>query len=248
MEGFKEQQVEGYSKTKSKPQTEYTPGKVAESLSDIADRETADAELYADLQGLDDSEDKDSTKVAEKEESKEIFDEKVDELILKYKSNIEEVAERRGVDKNTMAAIIYKEQTSLDLRDRFDYFGAYYLNSDTSIGLGQIKVSTGVSLIWWWYIMKPTAGEIRVCGSVEWVTASRLRNDYRNIEYVGAYLQKIQDVRKGKFSKIAERPDILYTIYNKGLEKCPPRPNPESNNRGKEVKKDLYPHVQQLMS
>ena len=95
IEGFKEQQ-EWQFRTQKQSQPEYKPAQATESLSDIAERDAADAQLEAAFN-------EEKSKTMKEEDNKEnLIDAKVDKIIKDCKKAIEKSAEEFGVDKYIM--------------------------------------------------------------------------------------------------------------------------------------------------
>lgn len=172
-----------------------------------------------------------------------LSNEEADKLIKSYKPTIEKVAKSFGVDKYIIAGVIYKERVSTDYLDNFDAF-AGIIGTNTSIGIGQVKVSTAQKLENRWYITRITKKEIQEAGSEQKARVARLVNNSWNINYVAAYLKNLQDIRKGKFPSINKRPDILATLYNIGKEEA--HSNPQPNDYGRAVQAS-YSHMKRLM-
>ena len=74
---------------------------------------------------------------------------------------------------------------------------------------------------------------------------NRLTNDRSNCYYVAAYIRYFQDTWEEEFPSIAERPDILGTLYNIGQRT--PKPNPEVNYFGQYVM-DIYDIMDGLLT
>lgn len=254
IEGFKGQEQEKRQSDAKKPTWKYVG---VDSSKFYPEEESADAQLQADLQGLDDSYDNDSTNVAEKEENIEnLINPEVDKTIEENEPIIKNVAQEFGVDKNTIGAIIYNEQRLLSPGENTIDGLLGYVRKETSIGLGQVQLLTAEFVEEKGYIEK-VASKTPLAALGTWITwmgkterwerISRLKDPEWNIRYVGAYLKYIQDIRKWQFPAIKNRPDILATCYNRGRDKPEHvHSHPESNKYGKQVQ-SLYRHVQQLM-
>lgn len=171
--------------------------------------------------------------------------EEIDKIIKDNKSNIESAAKEFGVDKYVIAAIIYYEQQHLSPgEDLFDVMFARLHRRKESVGLGQIQIKRAQEVEW--EVGKITEKE-KSEHFLDWKYQSRvdrLKEPYWNIRYMAAYLKKLQDIRKVKFSEITSRPDILATVYNLG--KTDAHSNPKPNEYWKEVAK-LIPHMKELL-
>lgn len=138
--------------------------------------------------------------------------------------------------------------------------------ADTSIGIGQVKVSTARMLEDNGYIQKtdiaytyndwhgnncvekevwyaPAYGYIE--GSRDKAIAHRLTVESENINYVAAYLKYFQDRWKDVYPEIDGRTAVLATLFNQG-ERMPPHSNPKPNPFGNDAKKE-YPYMRQLL-
>ena len=170
-----------------------------------------------------------------------------------------------GVNPAIIAACIYTEQTTnVNIVDHLTDLPAYF--ADTSIGIGQVKVSTakmledngyidetkyaGTERVWtgtWsyytdvWYA--PAYG--RVQGSRENAIAHRLTVESENINYVAAYLKYFQDRWKDVYPKIDGDTAVLATLYNQD-ETRPPHSKPEPRPFGIQAKKE-YDDMRQLL-
>ena len=125
------------------------------------------------------------------------------------------------VDPKVVAGVIYAEQSlNVSIIDTLtDWTGFYGVN--TSVGLGQVRMSTAEFLEEQGYMPKTNASDagrdIPYIGYVHGTTTmdreKRLENDRVNIMYVAAYIRYFQDIWKDQFPSIANRPDILGTLY-----------------------------------
>jgi RHS repeat-associated protein len=155
--------------------------------------------------------------------------------------NIINAANKFGVDQNVVAGVIYAERnTNLNFIDKFTDLLSN-IGVDTSVGLGQVRLRTAEML--------EQSGYMPLTPSVTYVTADmfryniattynialsrRLEDDKINSLYVAAYIKFIQDKWQGEFPAIADRPDILGTLYNLGVKT--PHGNPEPNDFGSYV-------------
>ena len=125
---------------------------------------------------------------------------------------------------------------------------------DTSIGIGQVKVSTAIMLEDKGYVSKTkkTDGGLKiplvgfVHGTRTMAVAKRLENNKCNITYVAAYLKYWIDDWKPVYPKIGKKPAILGTLYNLGDNAKDANPNPKPNEFGKYVKKK-YKYVKKKL-
>ena len=241
IEEFKEQQ-ESQPKVKQKSKCEHVH--VTKQLGEIAKIKPVDADGWLKKSLKDLQDDEQSKVMGGKEENKEDLNNvEADKLIKNYKKTIEETANKYDVDKYIIAWVIYKEQISQNLLDNFDGAAALW-GVDTSIGLGQVKVSTAKKVEDRKYIEWITKKEIQDAGWENRARVARLKNNHWNIKYVWAYLSNLQNIRKGKFPAISSRPDILATVYNNGKEAA--HPNPQPSDYGRDVN-SLYWHMKQLI-
>lgn len=181
--------------------------------------------------------------------------EDVAELIRDNAQYIKAAAEAYGVDPRIIAGVIYAEQVNnVDYGDVFgDWIGFYGL-LDTSIGLGQVKVSTAKLVEDKGHIPKASATEggwdLPVIGPVHGTETmareKRLENNQINIMYVAAYLRYWQDVWEDVYPQISNDPAILGTLYNLGVKANPPNENPQSNPFGDYVEEN-YIYIGRLL-
>lgn len=187
------------------------------------------------------------------------------EIIVRNANTIKELGKKYGVNPAIIAACIYTEQVqNVNMRDSLTDSLAYFM--DTSIGIGQVKVSTaklmedlgyiektgylgkrqnwhGNSYIMVDYWNVPGYGIVE--GSREKAISKRLTNDKDCIEYVAAYLKYLQDRWKDEYPEIDGRTAILATLFNQ-KETRPPHPNPEPNPFGEKAKENYY-YMQHLL-
>ncbi len=181
------------------------------------------------------------------------------EIITRNATAIKNAGEYYEVNPAIIAACIYTEQTTnVNALDYITDVPAYFL--DTSIGIGQIKVSTAKMLEDAGYIEKTTYSHSYqdwhaqsyitkdvwyalaygyVEGSREKAIAYRLTNESENVNYVAAYLRYFQDRWKPYYPEIDGRTAILATLFNQG-ELRSPHDNPQANPFGEQAKKEYY--------
>lgn len=171
-----------------------------------------------------------------------------------------------GVNPAIIAACIFTEQvTNVNILDALTDVSGYFL--DTSIGIGQVKVSTAKMLedegyiqkteyvgtkcvrigVWNYYTdvwYAPAYGKIQ--GSREKAIAHRLTVESENINYVAAYLRYFQDRWKKVYPDIDGKTDILATLYNLGENANLPNANPKPNIFGIDAKNEYY-YMRQLL-
>ena len=190
--------------------------------------------------------------------------EDADQLIKDNAISIIAAATSHDVDPAIIAGVIYVEQTwNYNWVDRVTDVPLFFI--DTSIGIGQVKVSTAKLLEDKGYISKtyfvrfmcvvaaghfpkevkvwyaPGYGE--VIGSRERAIAQRLTVNLQNIYYVAAYLSYMQDAWINTYD-ISNRPDILGTLFNLG--ERTPNTSPKANDFGNEVEKQ-HAHMLELL-
>ncbi len=164
-----------------------------------------------------------------------VSEEEASEIIKKYADEIIAAGEEFGVDPVAIAACIYIEQV-LNV-NWIDYLTDYFLSFfDTSIGIGQVRVSTAIMLDDKGYIEKTNSYTFDFIFSFEVkrerVVASKLTDDETNIRYVAAYLKYWQDTW-APTKDISGRIDILTTLYNLGVNAKAPNKNPQPGDFGK---------------
>ncbi len=126
-----------------------------------------------------------------------------------------------NVDPAMIAAVIAVEQIyNYDIFDMADTPLAI-IGVDTSIGIGQVKVSTAILMEELGYIEKSSNYLNRI---------ARLNDVETNIRYVSAYLAYMRDVWIIYVPDFEQRPDIWWTTYNKGATNA--HANPGSNELG----------------
>ena len=144
------------------------------------------------------------------------------------------------VDPQNVAACIFTEQAkNVDIVDTVtDWTAFYFMN--TSVGIGQVRMSTAEFLEEKGYIEKTSSQEGGwdipfigfVSGTERMARYKRLEDNETNILYVAAYLRYFVDVWADEFNPIASRTDILATLYNLGHETTEPHPDPKPNDFG----------------
>lgn len=156
--------------------------------------------------------------------------------------------------KKNVARCIYAElRLNVNFIDQADGFVACYGIADTSVGLGQVLVSTAKMLEDKGYISKTTRSyaswKIRnetYYGTMQMARTRRLQIPRENTKYVAAYLRYWINIWKPTYSKIAKRPDILGTLYNSGVNARKPNKNPEPTPFGIFVKNN-YGYMERLL-
>ncbi len=188
------------------------------------------------------------------------------EIISRNAVAIKNAGSYYGVNPAIIAACIYTEQiTNVNVLDSLTDVPAYF--ADTSIGIGQVKVSTAKMLEDNGYIQKTEYShsfsavgghipyEVRVwyapaygyvAGSREKAIAYRLTVESENVNYVAAYLRYFQDRWKDVYPEIDGKTDILATLYNLGENANPPNSNPQPIKFGVDAKKEYY-YMRQLL-
>ena len=192
--------------------------------------------------------------------------EKSSDVISRNADAIKAAGKKYGVNPSIIASCIYTEQVlNVNFRDTLTDEIAYFM--DTSIGIGQVKVSTarlmedkgyikgveymgrkeiwhgnGSVLVNYWNV--PGYGIVE--GSREKAIAKRLTVDEQCIEYVAAYLKYWQDEWKDEYPIIDGKSDVLGTLFNLGDRANAPNPNPKTIPFGDKVK-DNYHYMQYLL-
>ncbi len=190
---------------------------------------------------------------------------KASAVITRNAEYIKNAGSYYNVNPAIIAACIYTEQIkNVNIIDTLTDVPGYFV--DTSIGIGQVKVSTAKLLedngyiapttfaysydLWHtnWYVTKevwyaPTYGYVE--GSREKAIAYRLTVEGENVNYVAAYLAFYQDRWKSEYPQIDGKTDILATLFNQG-ERYEPHSDPKPNAFGKEAKKQ-YSYMQELL-
>ncbi len=149
-------------------------------------------------------------------------------------------AKAYNVAPQSVAACIFAEQSqNVDFIDAVtDWTGFYFM--DTSVGIGQVRMSTAEFLENQNYVSKASANEggwdVPIIGFVHGTERmaryKRLENNESNTIYAAAYLKYFVDIWSQEFSDIPERTDILATLYNLGHEITKPNSNPSPNTFG----------------
>ena len=178
------------------------------------------------------------------------------EIIKRNAQAIKNAGAYYGVNPAIIASCIYTEQIlNVDWFDSLTDISMFWL--DTSIGIGQVKVSTAKMLEDNGYIAPTTFDHseaylldivyyynapgvgLLVADSREEAIAHRLANENENVNYVAAYLKYWQDRWKEAYPEIDGRTAILATLFNQG-ELRPPHGNPQPNSFGEQAKKEYY--------
>ena len=172
---------------------------------------------------------------------------KATKIIIKYRKEIKAAGEKYSVDPVIVGGCIYAEQKrNVNFVDTLTDWVGFYGVVDTSIGIGQVKVSTAKMLEDKGYVSKSKATDggwdIPLVGFVHgtrtMAIAKNLENDKSNIIYVAAYLKYWVDDWKFIYPKIGKKPEILGTLYNLGDSAKGANPKPKPNEFGKYVKKN----------
>jgi len=162
-------------------------------------------------------------------------------VIKRNRDNIIKYAEEYSVSPSAIAAVICAEQNlNVDFIDTLTDWIAIF-GIDTSIGVGQVRLSTAKMLEDKGYVTKSTH-KVRnwlVTPSLRnRLTVTRLMDEEQNIMYVAAYLKYMIDVWQKDFPDIHNRIDILATLYNTG--KTQSHSNPFPNGFGMYANSYLY--------
>ena len=157
------------------------------------------------------------------DKSGNIPEEDAREIIRENSEDIIKYAEMYNVDPQVVAACIYVEQTeNVDWKDSLDSVIAVTIGLDTSIGIGQVKVSTVRLLEDTGYVEKTTSTwweEKFFHISRTDKIAANLENDEKNIRYVAAYLRFMMNRWENEYPDIDDDIVIQGTLYNRGHEK-----------------------------
>lgn len=129
-----------------------------------------------------------------------------------------------GVDPAMVATVIAVEQAfNVNIFDLADV-PAGLIGIDTSVGYGQVRISTAQLLEDTNYIER---------SSSRWDRVWRLSDKKTNIRYVAAYLAYVRDIWILQDPDFEDHPDIWWTVYNTG--KLTAHPNPGSGVLGVEA-------------
>ncbi len=180
-------------------------------------------------------------------------------IIVNNATAIKNAGSYYGVNPAIIAACIFTEQvTNVNILDSLTDVPGYF--ADTSIGIGQVKVSTARMLEDEGYIQKTALSNVYdewhgnnfvqrevwyapaygyVEGTRDKAIAYQLTVESENINYVAAYLRYFQDRWKDVYPEIDGRTAVLATLYNQG-EIRSPHSNPEPNPFGIDAKKEYY--------
>lgn len=168
--------------------------------------------------------------------------------VIKENANyIKDAANYYNISPCIAAACIFTEQDlNYDWKDKYlDGIIGFYGILDTSIGLGQVRISTAKFVEKKGYVPKCNASDGgwdipffgHLNGTKTMVREKRLENNEWNTIYVSAYLTYFWDTWKGDFPTLKKRPDIWATLYNLGHEQTKPHSNPKANDFGKHADK-----------
>ena len=153
------------------------------------------------------------------------------------------VGEKYNVDPTTIACCIYAEQVlNYSILDSVTDYPLFFF--DTSLGVGQVKVSTAIMLEDSGYIENtsnsfPFSRKLGIAAKLEY------QPEY-NITCVGAYLAYWQDVWKDT-NDISKSPAILATLYNLGKRANLPNNNPRANGFGRYIASNYF-YVKSLLT
>ncbi len=165
-------------------------------------------------------------------------EEAVGKIIKKNKANIKKVSQTYIVDPVVVGGVIFAEQSlNVDWKDSASDWIGFWGILDTSVGLGQVKMSTAKFL--------ELDKRVKMAAS-RGARYKRLVNNGTNIVYVAAYIRYFVEKWRAKVPNIKQRPEILGTLYNLGHEKTKPNAKPVANPFGKYVKKH-YNYVKKCL-
>ena len=178
-----------------------------------------------------------------------------DKIIKDNAIYIISAAEEFEIDPGILAATIYAEQR-LNVNWIDDYIDgiAGFYGIDTSIGVGQVKISTAKFVEEEGYMPAVSAKhggwQILLIGFIhgteQMAREKTLEDPETNIKYVAAYLKYFLDLWENVYPDIYTRTDILATLYNLGHNKTHPHSNPEPNPFG-EFAEENYSYVLKLL-
>ena len=178
-----------------------------------------------------------------------------DAIIKNNAEYIISAAKEFNIDPGVLAATIYAEQRlNVDWKDDYiDGICGFY-GVDTSIGIGQVRISTAkfveengympkvIKEEWGWNI--PLVGFVN--GTEQMAREKELENPSKNIRYAAAYLRYFQDLWEEEYPEIGSSVEILATLYNLGHEQTSPNSEPKANDFGN-FAKDNYNYVMTLL-
>ena len=143
-----------------------------------------------------------------------------------------------------VASVIYQERYNANGVNPLDSYDVPlgYLGVDTSIGLGQVKISTAKMLVDKGYISRESVG---MENNRNYSYVNALQNNEYNSIFVAGYLQYLIDNWKGEYSEITNDIGVLATLYNKGVGEphSSPGPSPEFGEKAQAN----YDHVKSLL-
>ena len=148
-----------------------------------------------------------------------------DRVVTENKDIIKEMAANYNVDPNVLAGCIYVEQFyNYDWIDELTDVSLFFM--DTSVGVGQVKISTAKLLA--------ANGYIQPLESISNLQlAQKLQNDtVFNIQCAAAYLSYLDTYWDAAYDVSAD-PAIWGTLYNMGA--LTPQNNPKPNWFGEKV-------------
>lgn len=182
----------------------------------------------------------------------DISEDEAAEVVKSNRQNLLEAAEEFGVDPNIVALVIYTEQAdNVNKRDTFTDWLAVG-GVDTSVGIGQVKLSTAQDIEQSGYIepiidpqesfnyfSQPDLDSDFANHLRENVTTTKTLSDNKtNARYVAAYLKMIQDAWESEYPAISKDLAIMATLYNIGI--GVPHANPKPNPFGENAKSYFY--------
>ena len=159
--------------------------------------------------------------------------------------NIKNAADMyNDVTPSMVASVIYQERLGKGGVNPFDMADSVLglLGVDTSIGLGQVKISTAAMLVNKGYVDKEKVG-IKDNFDVSYVNS--LRDDKNNTIFVAAYLQYLIDEWKDEYPDIVNDIGVLSTLYNQGVGE--PHSDPESSQGFGIKAQQSYTYVKSLL-
>jgi len=162
--------------------------------------------------------------------------------LQKYKSLIEDAAQRQGIDKYMLGAILADEYLRMGPGDWFDWLAL--LEVDTSIGVAQIKIETARDLIReGLYHPNPVDNDLSP-ENINTVAKDRfykyLKEPVHSINFSAARIKHLIKYWENDFD-LSNRTDLIGTLYSIADETKPPHDTPKPNDRGQQVKNEFYP-------
>lgn len=169
--------------------------------------------------------------------------------ISKQRVHILRAAAAFSIDPNLLGAIVIDECARFSGLDLVDDPRAL-IGKNTTVGIAQIRVDTAKELIIRGYYnpnpRDPLLEKERITTTPPGHLYTYLIKPHHSIHFAAARIQYLID-RWVPFADISKRVDIIGTVYSLPDNRAKPRKNPESSDRGRQIKDEFYPLAKKVL-